>query len=195
MTVIRSFIALEIPEPVRKQMGLVVARLQPHIPPGSVRWVGLTNMHLTLVFLGDVSVTSLAQLSLELKAESAQHAPLEFTVGGLGAFPTASRPRVIWAGIEAPPELLSLQAGIQARLDRLGYPSEEREYSPHLTLGRVSKSASPVAVRQVGQAVQAETVGLLGAVSAAEVLLVRSDLQSGGPVYTMLDRVPLGGPR
>jgi len=194
MTVVRSFIALEIPQPIQQRLGELIARLHARLPSsGGVRWVLVNNIHLTLVFLGDVSITSLSQLSRELRVECARHGPIEFSVGDLGAFPSLSRPRVIWTGIQGPPQLLALQAGIQQRLERLGYRSEEREFSPHLTLGRVHKSIAPAEVRQVGQAVQAEKVGFLGTVLASEVLLMRSDLHPGGPVYTIMDQAPLSG--
>jgi 2'-5' RNA ligase len=193
MTVIRSFIALEIPALIQRRIGEVSAQLERRVPAHSVRWVSPSLIHLTLIFLGDVSVHNLDTLARELKTECDHHGPIEFSVGGLGAFPSASRPRVIWTGIESPPSLAALHAGLQQRLERLGYRSEERAFSPHLTLGRIHKQASPHEVHLVGQAVQAQQVGFLGTVSANEVLLMRSDLHPAGPVYSKLVSAPLIG--
>lgn len=193
MAVVRSFIALEIEGSIQQRLGGVVARLQPRLSDGTVRWVAQENVHLTLIFLGNISEKNLSYLLRELKSECAQHAPFEFSVGELGAFPSTSRPRVIWVGIQSPPSLLALQAGLQQRLERLGYKGEEREYSPHLTLGRVNKNIAGGDLHQISAAIQAEQVGFLGTVQAAEVLLMRSDLKPGGPVYTIMEHFPLVG--
>jgi 2'-5' RNA ligase len=193
MSVIRTFIALDISQPIRDRLGELAAGLQSHLPPGVVRWVSPPNIHLTLIFLGEISQTNLAHLTRELQAECAHYSPMALSVGELGAFPSSNRPRVIWVGIQAPPALLSLQSGLQQRLERLGYQNEDREFAPHLTLGRVNKTASPANTHAVSLALHAEKVGFLGTFQADAVNLMRSDLHPGGPVYTMMERALFAG--
>lgn len=192
MPVIRSFIAVELSLPVQQKLDQVARQLQQKMSELPVRWVTVKNIHLTLCFLGDVSTSHLPQVISELQAEASQHQPFELTVGQLGAFPNANRPRVVWVGIQSPPVLAALQSGLAARMERLGYTNEEREFTPHLTLGRVTRTASPVEVRQIGESVQQFEVGQLGVVTVEAVHLFKSDLTPTGAVYERLASPPLG---
>lgn len=162
------------------------------MPGLPVRWVPAGNIHLTLAFLGDVSTSNVPAITSELQAEAVQHTPFEFAVGNLGAFPNANRPRVVWVGIEAPPVLGELQSGVAIRMKRLGYASDDRDFTPHLTLGRVSRSAGQVEVHRIGECVQKTEVGQLGIVNVHSVHLFRSDLRPTGPVYERISTSPLG---
>ena len=186
MSVIRAFIAIELPGEIQQRLDQVTTQLKQRLNGLPVRWVPACNMHLTLKFLGDVSVANLEILKEVIQSEAAQVASFEISVGGIGAFPNAQRPRVVWIGIESPPELGSIQTCLENRLAHLGYSREERPFSPHLTLGRISRSASSTDVRRIGEAVQACRVGFLGATCVQEIRLYKSELNSGGSVYTCL---------
>ena len=186
MSVIRAFIAIELPAEIQENLDQISTQLKQRLNDLPVRWVPGKNMHLTLKFLGDVSVANIGMLQEVLQTEAAAVRSFEFSVGTIGAFPNAQRPRVVWIGIEAPPELAALQASLENHLARLGYSREERPFSPHLTLGRVSRSASSTEVRQIGEAVQSCRVGFLGAACVQEIHLYKSDLKPGGSVYTCL---------
>jgi 2'-5' RNA ligase len=192
MSVIRAFIAIDLPPDVQDCLEQVSAKLKEQIGEKSVRWVSVPNIHLTLKFLGDVSENNLDVLKEIIRAEAALQKPMEFSVGRLGAFPKTVRPRVIWVGIEAPQELVSLQRGIEARTAKVGYPKDKRKFSPHLTLGRVSRNASPGEVREIGEVLGASKVGFLGVARVPEIHLFKSDLQPTGAVYTKLFSTPLG---
>jgi len=110
----------------------------------------------------------------------------------MGAFPKIRRPRVIWIGVESPPELLALQRSIEARTTRVGYPPDEREFSPHLTLGRVSRTASPSDVRKIGEILSASPIGFLGVARVQAVHLFKSDLQPSGAIYSKMFTALLG---
>jgi 2'-5' RNA ligase len=120
------------------------------------------------------------------------HPEFQISVGGIGAYPKIRRPRVIWIGVEAPSELIHLQRSIEAQTARLGYAKDRRSFSPHLTLGRVSRNATPREVRQIGNVLAETKIGFLGVTPVKEVHLYRSDLKPGGAVYTRLFTTPLG---
>ena len=164
----------------------VAGQLKQRLAGMQIRWVPVENIHLTLKFLGDVSMTNLEVLKKILLSESSNHPTFEMSVGELGAFPSLRRPRVIWVGITAPSELNALQHGIETETARLGYQHENRDFSPHLTLGRVSRNASSQEAHQIGQVLDSFKVGFLGATRVREVYLYRSDLRPGGAVYTRL---------
>ena len=190
MVVIRAFIAISLSPEIRSSLEEVSDKLKERLPGVPIRWVPAENVHLTIKFLGDVSVSNLEILQKILQTEACQHSPFEFSVGNLGAYPSISRPRVIWVGVQAPDELHALQRGIEAETGRLGYAREKRSYSPHLTLGRVSRNADASDTRRIRKVLKSCTIGFLGATRVHQVHLYRSELQSGGAVYSKILSAP-----
>jgi len=191
MSVIRAFVAIELSPEIHKRLDQVMTQLKQRLPGVPVRWVLATNVHLTLKFLGDVSVANLGLLKDVLLKEAISHRPFEISVGGIGAFPNARRPHVVWIGVEAPPALGVVQSGIENELARLGYAREDRTFSPHLTLGRVPRNTSNQDVHQIAEVLDATKVGFLGAVRVAQVNIFQSVLQPSGAVYTKIFTAPL----
>ena len=192
MSVIRAFIAIDLPVDVQECLDQVSELLQSQLPGIPVRWVPAENIHLTLKFLGDVSPSNIDVLAEILQAEALSQSPLEISVGQMGAFPKIRRPRVIWIGVEAPQELISMQRSIDLQTARIGYAPDKRKFSPHLTLGRVSRNASPKEVSQIGKVLSEQKIGFLGVARARAVHLFRSDLQPGGAIYTKLFTASFG---
>lgn len=186
MTVIRAFIAIDISEEIQQKLEQISDELRSHLPGVPVRWVPAENIHLTLKFLGNVSTANLEVLENILQVEAANHQPFEMSIGELGAFPSNRRPRVLWIRVQAPPEIMAVQHGIEAETTRLGYPSEQRPFSPHLTLGRVSRNAKSQDTRKISEALETVKVGFLGAMWVRAIMLYRSDLRPSGAVYTHL---------
>lgn len=195
MSVIRAFIALDLSDELYQQLEALSKDLKKRLPDVPIRWVPVENVHLTLKFLGDVSLSNLEILKKMLETEVRTYQPFVISVGGLGAFPSTRRPRVIWTGVEAPAELAHMQRGIEAQTTRLGYAADTRSFSPHLTLGRVSRNANSNEVREVSEVLDGHKVGFLGVTRIQEVHLYRSDLQPGGAVYTRLFSAPLSLPQ
>jgi 2'-5' RNA ligase len=132
---VRAFVAIFPPPEIRKK-ALVSARRLPS--DDRVRWIRPENVHLTLKFLGDVQGLLLDSLSAALREICASHAPFDATLAELGAFPSARRAQILWAGVGAGSDRLRSLAGeIDATLAPLGFEREKRPYVPHLTLGRV----------------------------------------------------------
>ncbi len=186
MTVIRAFIAIDLSKEIQHRLEEVVGDFRTKLPDIPVRWVAAENIHLTLKFLGDVSVTNLNLLTDMLQAEISTHRQFDISVGGSGAFPNTRQPRIIWVGVEAPAELMAIQNGIEAATGRLGYAREERPFSPHLTLGRVSRNATSQEVKVISGVMEKNRVGFLGATCVEQVYLYRSDLHPSGAVYTQI---------
>jgi RNA 2',3'-cyclic 3'-phosphodiesterase len=192
MNLLRAFIALEIPLEIREAVCKVMAPLQKEI--GSVvRWVPMENIHLTLKFLGDVSPANIEMLSQILRAEADLFHCFDLRLYGLGSFPNLKRPRVIYIGMQAPATLESLQRGIEAATRRLGYESEERSFSPHLTIGRVKHASRVTATEQqtIRRALEETRIDLVGTARVDSVHLYKSDLKPAGSVYTRLYSAPL----
>ena len=191
MPVIRAFIAIELPQQIQQRLDQVISQLKSRLEGSTIRWVPAENIHLTLKFLGEVSTANAEIFGKLLRAEAASCSHFEISVGGLGAFPNAHNPRVIWVGVEAPSDLIVLQRLIEAATERLGYMKEDKPFSPHLTLGRVSRNATPRDARLIGEALESTKVGFLGAAHINAVHLFKSDLRTTGSIYTKFFSVPL----
>ncbi len=186
MSVIRAFIAIDLSKDIQRRLEEVVGDFKTKLTDIPVRWVAAENIHLTLKFLGDVSLTNLNLLTDMLQTEISTHHQFDITVGGSGAFPNLRQPRIIWVGVEAPAELAAIQNGIEAATGRLGYAREERPFSPHLTLGRVSRNATSQEVKAISGILEKNRVGFLGATCVEQVYLYRSDLHPTGAVYSQI---------
>lgn len=189
---IRSFVAIDLPDPLRDALQEVTEQLRRRMPDGSVRWSRVSGIHLTLKFLGDVSEADMPEVTQVLAGAGRRHAPFAFSVGGVGCFPAVARPRVVWVGVqEETGSLASLQRDVEKSLAPLGFQPEKRPFHPHLTLGRTRRNVRSADQRRIGEIIVASDVGELGRINVASFRLVRSDLRPGGAVYTSLASFPL----
>ncbi len=193
MSLLRAFIAVEIPSSLQHTIQESTASLRNTLSDDLMRWMPPQNVHLTLKFLGDVSSSSLDLIKQMLTAEAAQHQCFEMQAKGIGSFPNSRRPRVIWIGLQAPAALESLQRGIESASARLGYAADEKSFSPHLTIGRVKQNLSAPEIQRIRSALEETNIGLLGVVHIDAVQLFKSDLQPSGSVYTRLFSAKCGG--
>jgi 2'-5' RNA ligase len=191
MTLLRVFIAVEIPLSIRQAIQEQTESLRAALGGGLVRWVPVENMHLTLKFIGDISPANVDMLAQMLTAEAQTCPPFSMDVSGLGSFPNPRRARIIWIGIHAPAALTSLQRGIEAAVTRLGYEAETRPFSAHLTIGRVRQQVSASDQQKVRAALEQMSVGALGTAEVSAVHLFKSDLKPSGAEYTDLFSAPL----
>lgn len=189
--VIRTFIAVDLPPSVLDALEQITSQLQEKLPNTPVRWVDVQKMHLTLKFLGDISKENIGMVEKILLSEGVKRPVMEIGIGGIGAFPKMRHPRVIWIGVEAPPDLFDLRRGIEDGIARLGYNYDKYEFTPHLTLGRISRKASARDVRTVGNVLHDFQVGFIGVARIEAVHLYRSDLSPDGAKYSCLYSAPL----
>jgi 2'-5' RNA ligase len=191
----RLFVALEPPEPVRRRLAAMQAgmRRAAGAASGGVRWVAPEGIHLTLQFLGAVPEERVAAVECALAEAAAGSGALHLEVRGAGGFPSARRPRVLWAGLAGDVEpLAALAAGIGRQLAPLGYAPEERAFSAHLTLGRAREGrGAPGLAAAIAAAAEQEGAPW----RASEVCLVESHLSPTGARYEVLARVALGARR
>ena len=186
MEVIRAFIAINLSPDVLDRIEQVASDLKKRMDTVPIRWVPADTIHLTLKFLGNVSTANLEILKDILGKVVANHHECDISVGGIGVYPKAHNPRVIWVGMKVPQELINLQHELEIETARLGYSREHRPFSPHLTFGRVSRNASADDVHVIAKILDNYKVGFLGATRLRTVYLFRSDLKPEGAEYTPL---------
>lgn len=191
MEQIRAFIAIELSEELKASL----ARLQELIKLGSesyVKWVDPQGMHLTLKFLGNISVDKVSAISEAIAEVARSVAPFRLELTEFGAFPNTKAPRVAWVGLGGDLEsLLRLQRGIDQALIPLGFPPEARAFSPHLTLGRVRDQATPQERRRLGERMASLEVQGQPSLYVDRVSLMRSQLTSKGAIYSRLSAAEL----
>jgi len=192
MTVVRTFIACEMPADLQDSIQRAIQPLRRALGTSLIRWVPAHNVHLTLKFLGDVATPSLDMIQRTLAAEASGFEALDGAVEGFGAFPNVHRPSVLWVGFKAPPALGMLQRELDAATERLGYKADARGFSPHLTVGRVRATGRAPDMQKIRDEVGKLQIGSLGSVHIDAVHLFKSDLQATGAVYTRLYTAPFG---
>ncbi len=177
MAGIRTFVALEMPVAVKRQV-VSVARHMSHL--GQMRWVRSEGVHLTLKFLGDVEENRVADVVLAVQRVASKFQPLALSTAGLGGFPHLESARVLWLGVEGDLERLRiLQGRIAHKLEDLGFERERRRFFAHVTVGRVRRK--PVRMT-------AENAKKWRAVNFTvdRVSVMKSTLRPDGAVYTTL---------
>jgi 2'-5' RNA ligase len=157
-----------------------------------VKWVEPDNLHITLLFLGEVDARETPAVCKAVEQACRRVKPFAMTLAGTGAFPTPRRPRTLIVHVtEGAAELVALHDALEGPLLESGcYRREERTYKPHLTLGRVKgREASEPLTAAVQQ-----FAGWQGGQSHVDgVLVMSSELRPQGPEYTVLCRAPLRG--
>jgi len=182
MEEIRSFIAIEIPQPLKARMEDLQKELKR--TEADVKWVRPEGIHLTLKFLGSISREDIKRLSLAIAPVVSAWNPFKLRIQGLGCFPVSRNPRVLWVGIDqGGAEASALQKAIEHKAAEIGFAPEVRPFKPHLTLGRVR---SPKGRLALSQAIESHKDVDLGTFQAQEVFLFRSELKPTGAVYTKL---------
>lgn len=185
----RLFVALEIPEPPRREVRRRVDAVRDRLP--RARWVDLENLHLTLLFLGETDGGAVPRLAAGLREAFARCAPLDLRLSHGGTFPTNRPARVAWVGVEAPEELTLLQSDVtRAAVEALGFEPEERDYHPHATLARCPEPWRREAIDKFRNAL----TGPLGPPFLADHgVLFESKLSPKGARYRVVETFPLAG--
>jgi len=191
MPLLRTFIAVEIPSHIQQAIQQKTELLRRALGTTLVRWVPIQNVHLTLKFLGDISPANVDILTQMLGTAADSCAAFEMHFSGLGSFPSLRRPRVLFVGIQAPAGLEALYHAIESACARLGYASEERGFSPHLTIGRVKQDASKVDQQKIREMLAVTKIDSLGTAGVDSVHLYKSELKPTGAVYTQIFSAPL----
>ena len=179
---VRCFVAIEIPKPVQALLKPVQTCLQSEVRKAS--WTKSGNFHLTLKFLGDVHSEAMGAVSEAVQNIAATQPPFSIAFGGIGAFPSLARPRVIWVGVKHGAAIVTQFAKVvNLELKSLGFPADTR-FHPHLTLGRLR---SPVNLQPL-KSVLCEYDTIDGAtVSVNEITVMQSQLHPNGAIYTPLN--------
>ncbi|MDQ2930794.1 MAG: RNA 2',3'-cyclic phosphodiesterase [Gemmatimonadota bacterium] len=154
-------------------------------------WVREENLHLSIKFFGEQLDTAPAELATILAAIGKAQQPIDLRISGLGAFPNLRAPRVVWMGVQHDPRLELMHHDIEAACAAHGYALDARAFRPHITLARVRDEMPLANARAL--AVAARAVGYKGVQQVTALSLLESTITAGGPRYTAVATIPLGG--
>ncbi|MCH7703165.1 MAG: RNA 2',3'-cyclic phosphodiesterase [Planctomycetes bacterium] len=184
---LRLFVAIELNERIRAAMGAVRRRLAEF--DRMVRWTKPEQMHLTLKFLGPCEDDRMAEIHEACDRVAQASGPLELKLSDCGCFPPHGRVRVIWVGLDAGAgDVAACGESCESRFADLGFSREQRDFSPHLTLGRVRDDRSDGRLR----AALADVAVRPEHKTATELLLMESELSPPGARYAVLGRFRFG---
>lgn len=187
----RLFVAVNLPEAERRAAHEATAPLRHGDLP--VRWVAEASLHVTLKFLGEVAAEQAAVIAVALDEAVGGARAFEVGLGGIGAFPSMARPRVVWLGVERHPALELLANDVERALQPFGFEAELRPFQPHITLGRAKQGASGAAFARLEKLVA--RVSYEGMAPVGSVDLMESVLRPEGAVYQVCHQAFLHGAR
>lgn len=191
MNQIRTFIAVDLPQPVLDIIEKESFRLQKILSKDLIRWVSIENIHLTLKFLGNTPTTHIDFLKQILLRVADSHAAFDLQIQSIGSFPSLKLARVIWLGILTSAALTSLQKEVDGAVTKLGYEKEARAFSAHLTLGRVKQNIQLSDLQKIRSALETFQLGKIPLAKVDSLHLYQSDLHANGSLYTKLFSVML----
>lgn len=185
---LRTFVAIDLPESLQNdirmlQNAFASRRLD-------VRWVKPANVHLTIKFMGDVDRLDIETAARILSETAANHPKFDLVPRGVGVFPSIKRPRVLWAGIAGQTDVLrSVQTSVDNAMVSLGIKADKRPFRGHLTIGRIK---THIQQDRLATALRTHQGFASEMFPVERLVLFKSELQPGGPVYTRLQEIPLG---
>jgi RNA 2',3'-cyclic 3'-phosphodiesterase len=182
----RTFIAIPLPDECRTLLDQMQQKLRSY--DADVRWVAISSIHLTLKFLGEVDPNIIPNLSESLVSDTRSQSSFPLRLHGMGCFPHQKNPRVIWCGIDGEITKLSqLQQQVEITCARFGFAPENRDFHPHLTLGRVNGK------RNLQPLIECIKIGtdLESSFTAERFNIYKSTLKPQGAAHSILKTIAL----
>jgi 2'-5' RNA ligase len=184
---IRTFIAVNLSPDIREHLAYLKDYID--IPESKMKWVEKNNLHITIKFLGYVSLGQIELIQSGLKEITGQYDPFLIKLSSyIGVFPTYKMPRIIWIGIkEGTNELEELYNSIEINMLKKGFPREEKCFSSHITIGRVKYIRDTTNFIRILKTIKVNTLSQ----EVCSIDLMESKLTPNGPVYNIAAKFPL----
>lgn len=187
----RLFLAIDVDGRVRKRLVEAMRELKGVVP--GARWCREEGLHLTLWFFGTVPLKVVEEIGAAVEPVARGQEVFSYSLRGIGGFPSLARPRVLWAGVGEGAEKVKIFAGaVRGALEARGFGGEEREFVPHVTLGRLGDRGR-VEVEKLERVVALLNTREFGSSEVEELVLYASELRKDGPVYSVVESWALGG--
>ena len=187
---IRSFLAFELPTDIKHIVFQVYDEMKRF--PLDIRWVKVNNIHLTMIFMGNILAEHLQGIGEAAERVCNRYGPFNVFLNGAGVFGSKRNPRVLWLDLDGDvARMAHFKDSLHEHLKTFGINEEKRRFNPHLTLGRFRKGVrSGAGLDELLSKYEALTSPTC---AFQELILFKSDLKPGGAVYTRLNAWPLLG--
>ncbi len=181
MRQVRLFWAVNLPDGLKRRLFGIQSRLR--VLPADIKWVEQQNLHLTVKFLGDVEVERISEIARAGGDAVAATGTFALELAGIGFFPGPQKPRVIWVGVhDREQKFRHLHDKVEESMSTLGFVTESKKFSPHLTLGRVRSLKNGSELVHLARETARE-FGAIGTFTVDSVVLMQSKLTRKGPIY------------
>ena len=182
----RTFIAIEIPSEVKSALAALQDDLRR--AGADVSWTRPENIHLTLRFLGEVDERRIGEVERVCVDSAAEFRPFTLRLNDTDVFPNARQPRVLWPGLAGEIEkAVEMRKRLNDGLALIGFELEEKDFHPHLTIGRVKSNKNARELLALASARQVPALSFV----VTEIVLMKSELHPAGARYTPIAKVSM----
>jgi 2'-5' RNA ligase len=184
---VRLFIAINLPDAEKTRLTRALQAIATSEP--AIRWTDAAALHITVKFLGEIAEPRVHAMAASLEEAAAGAAAFDVALSGFGAFPSLSRPNILWVGVQAAPGLAELHGRIERAFEPLGFAADNRVFRPHITVARMRKDGR-IRDRQAMDRMKA-SFDYKTEFRAASVDLMQSRLGRGAARYEILQEMEL----
>jgi 2'-5' RNA ligase len=182
----RTFIALALPPKIKTEISKLQNLLQQPDYKSSLKWVDPNNLHITLKFLGETTPEKVDLLSEKIKKHLHPVKPITVTLSNLGAFPSISKPNVIWSDVFPKDELIMTFKNIETICLSEGFEQEQKPFKTHITLARLKRGTTQEQIKQISSVLKNNITIPPLTFNIDGVTIYKSVLTPQGPLYTAL---------
>lgn len=183
----RTFISIELPEEIKENIEAVVSKMRLMLTP--IKWVEKKNLHVTVKFLGWVEDPKVEDLTRCVSECVKGYGKIDVAFKGLGVFPDARHPRVVWVDMpKGCDKVKALADKVECAVADRGYRKEERDFTPHLTIGRIKEKLD---VEALGKFIAENENTEFGGFTVDHISLMKSTLRRTGPIYEEMEQIKL----
>ena len=180
----RVFIGIPIGRKIKFILPIVKSAV--NCKPNCIKWIPPENIHLTLLYLGDIRVKDILHLITSLKKQITSN-DFQLTITGTGVFPPSKSPKVLWLGISKGIDKLKLlQYQVEKSVRECIDNYENNTFIPHISIARIQKLHGKIDVLPFLSSVYSPIE-----LDVNSICLYESQLSSEGAQYTLLNAFPL----
>lgn len=181
MSQVRAFLAIDLDDDLKPKINKVIKEFKGI--DTKIKYVELTNLHLTLKFFGDIDTNGLQLLKDTIANVVSDFKPFNIKIKGCGAFPNNNHIKVIWVGINDDAVIKDLHAKLDAEFVKLGF-DKDKKFSTHLTIGRMKSAKNKAKVKSI---IEEHSEVEIGDMEVSAISLKKSTLTPSGPIYEDLE--------
>ena len=177
MSEVRAFLAIDLDDDLKPKINKIIKEFKQI--DTRIKYVELTNLHLTLKFFGDIDTNGLNLLENAITKVLADFEPFKINIKGCGAFPNNNHIKVIWVGIDEDTLIRQIHDRLDKEFARIGF-DKDKKFSTHLTIGRMKSAKNKNKVKSVIEKFEDVEIGEM---EVTQISLKKSTLTPQGPIY------------